>query len=857
MYSCHYCDYTCCSLDLYKSHFLYHKLVPNFYYICPVCNLKFELRNSFNKHMNRNHVVCDQNQFQFQCKTCLELFNNRKIYISHLMNHLQNNSEIICNIGLCENKYSIKNSFASHIFRKHPDNEELSNQLDVSNTQNGFTETDTNINVLEAVDPISDSVSDLKQMAIFLLRLESKLLVPQSTINVILSNFLELTTKNSLDHKNKIVDKLHELGINSEEIKLVSEVFDDDIFNYCLGPQGPLRSTYLRKKFYTNEFDFVAPIKLLLGRDNNHTNCYAYYIPIIESLKLIMKNKTLLNTYRESTNINETEIPTFLQDITDGYVVKKIKSNVLLINSLNIILYQDAFEICNPLGSAKTTYKIFAMYFRLNIQSRSHIDPIQLVLLTLDKNIKKFSQDVIFGRLVYDLKILETIGVPIEGLETNVIGIVVCITGDNLGSHYLGGFSENFSKTKCFCRYCQINKDDFENNVLLKGEIRNIQNYNENVIEFQNSNDFTLSKGVRCSSIFNELSFFNVVLPGLPPCSAHDIFEGVGAYDVPLILNYFIKKKTFTAAYLNLKTATYLRQIGITPISYKYKSKKLSGSGIQNMFFILIIPLAIYDKMNQISDPKWVMIILLGQIINMVMANKISIDQTAYLDSLVEEYLEMRAVNFSNKLKPKHHYMLHYGELTRAFGPLINVWTFRFEQKHKYFKSVIRHSPNFINVLSSLTEKHQLLQTLISLGDLKTDEILSKCSDELNFDDIPLRLLTFLETNAYFSNNHQDYLFSVKITVNGHIFKNRDSVAFKIDENNILSCIEIKYILFKRPYINPIFIGFEEKYCYYQGVYKKVYSNKNKYVYNHYCNLLTEETLLKSQNLALLFYCSS
>lgn len=78
-------------------------------------------------------------------------------------------------------------------------------------------------------------------------------------------------------------------------------------------------------------------------------------------------------------------------------------------------------------------------------------------------------------------------------------------------------------------------------------------NYNENVVEFEISMDLALSKGMRCNSIFNTLKFFNVVLPGLPPCSAHDIFEGVGAYEVPLILNYFIKKGLFTAAYLNFK----------------------------------------------------------------------------------------------------------------------------------------------------------------------------------------------------------------------------------------------------------------------------------------------------------------
>lgn len=715
------------------------------------------------------------------------------------------------------------------------------------------SEINSNFNVID--NDIEHDDSALHQIAIFILKLEAKLLVPQSTINIILEHFLELAVKNSTEHKKKVINKMHELGLQTDDIHLVSEIFDQDIFNECLGDKGPLRSTYLRKQFYKDQYEFIEPVKLLLGRDENHKNCYAFYIPIIDSIKLIMKNETLLNKYVNSSTSVETEISKYLHDITDGYVVKKIKSNTLLINSLNILLYQDAFEICNPLGSSKTKYKIFAMYFRLNIQNRSHIDPIQLVLLILDKDIKKFSQETIFRKLIYDLKILETTGVHIAGLERNILATVVCITGDNLGSHYLGGFSENFSKTKCFCRYCEINKDDFNKNVLLKGECRSIEKYNENVIVFENTLDLTLSKGVKFQSVFNELNYFHVVMPGLPPCSAHDIFEGVGAYDVPLVLNYLIQKGLFTVAYLNNKMSKYLKEINITPVSYKYKSKKLSGSGIQNMSFILMLPLALLEKMDGQSDNKWLMITLLCQIINMVMANKITIDQTAYLDSIVEEYLELRANNFTNTLKPKHHYMLHYGELTRAFGPLINVWTFGFEQKHKYFKSIIRHSPNFKNVLSSLAEKHQLLQTWLSLGEIKTEEIISKNADLINYDEIPLRLLTFFENDSYFIGKN-DFLISSKIVVNGHIFKNRDSVAFNIDDNNILNAIEIKYIIFKKPYDNPIFIGFDEKYSFYQGVYKKVYSNKNKYVFNFYSNLLSEKTLLKSANFALAFYCS-
>lgn len=61
------------------------------------------------------------------------------------------------------------------------------------------------------------------------------------------------------------------------------------------------------------------------------------------------------------------------------------------------------------------------------------------------------------------------------------------------------------------------------------------------------------------------------------------------------------------------------------------------------------------------------------------------------------------------KLIPKHHFLEHYPDLIKAFGPLVAMWTMRFEGKHSCFKHVVRHTNSFKNILLSLTRKHQLL----------------------------------------------------------------------------------------------------------------------------------------------------
>lgn len=79
---------------------------------------------------------------------------------------------------------------------------------------------------------------------------------------------------------------------------------------------------------------------------------------------------------------HHSEDSSVLTDIVDGTVFKKNSLFQSCERSLSIILYEDSFEIVNPLGSARIKHKILAMYFTLgNTQPeyRSVVDAMQLV----------------------------------------------------------------------------------------------------------------------------------------------------------------------------------------------------------------------------------------------------------------------------------------------------------------------------------------------------------------------------------------------------------------------------------------------------------------------------------------------
>ena len=517
-----------------------------------------------------------------------------------------------------------------------------------------------------------------------------------------------------------LTNSLRGLNIPEEKIR---EVLNDmkaaDIFMNC--NSGPLRSEYCRNTYFKERFNHVQPQSHVLGRNMQNKNCSFQYVPILETLKSLLDDDSVWKEYKSTelpVNQGTESCQQYYRDITDGIA---FKNNILFKekpNSLRIILYQDVFEMCNPLGSSRKKHKILGVYmtianFRPHL--RSVVDNTLLVLLCKELDLKYFGQSAVFKKLVEDLKELENNGIHIRN-ET-LKGTVCFIAGDNLGSHGIGGFTENFSTVEYFCRYCTITSTDFHNDPLCIGAKRNSENYNEAIsILSQKDNSVSNVNGIKFDSLFNSLKYFHVANAGLPPCLGHDIFEGVGTYDVALILKHLINsKRWFTYEELNQRLMTFQYHGTDTrskPCQVNVNGEKLGGQAIQNWSLLRLLPVIIHDRIKNPGDPFWQQFLLLHDIVELICSPEIDTSGVAYLAVLIDEYLEQRKTNFPDeKLKPKHHYMKHYPRLISEFGPLIRVWTLRFESKHSYFKQCVKNSQNFINVCQTLSEKHQLLLT--------------------------------------------------------------------------------------------------------------------------------------------------
>ena len=146
--------------------------------------------------------------------------------------------------------------------------------------------------------------------------------------------------------------------------------------------EGCLRNTYQRMKFYGEHFHMVPSIQIpLLYEDGVESGFYYSYIPVLETLTSMLRNEHIRHFCEKPPPCRDSK---GLFDVVDETLVKTNKLLQVSKYIIHVLLYQDAFEICNPLGASKKKCKIIALYMMLlNVPPYLRIkrDNIKLVLL--------------------------------------------------------------------------------------------------------------------------------------------------------------------------------------------------------------------------------------------------------------------------------------------------------------------------------------------------------------------------------------------------------------------------------------------------------------------------------------------
>jgi len=122
----------------------------------------------------------------------------------------------------------------------------------------------------------------------------------------------------------------------------------------------------------------------------------------------------------------------------------------------------------------------------------------------------------------------------------------------------------------------------------------------------------------------------------------------------------------------------------------------------------------------------------------------------------------LQSVFLDFKLRPKHHYVEHYPDLTKRSGPLVRLWTIRFEGKHSFFKRVIHDTHNFN--LKTLATRHQHMMAYhFSAPAFFRPDIQASSVTSIQVSTLPLVAKNFIETKT----DSQNIYSAPKISMSG------------------------------------------------------------------------------------------
>lgn len=789
-FQCSFCPMSFKTPSSYAQHQNVHSTQKNFSFPCCVCDESMTSGKGFQVHFSRFHTnaqtahpapgrdhlfadVLHDETFKCTLPTCQESCRTTRLLRKHMAKHLENGHVVLCPFQPCQNRFSKLSTFRTHTSQYHkaeqdgdssvgeidgriyfgsdfedsdPD-DDFGDPLDApvgedeGRDENEGQDEDEQENLI--INAFGDDESEENiyppnlvrdHLVKFYLLLEGEMLLPSTKVQRISTEIAILSRISHHQIKAALKAEMEKAGIDKETAEaIINAGLKSDII-YAAHHKNmdvlDMTTTFLRYKAFKQRCAYIPFDSIFLGRNDSGKKSHASFIKIKDTL-LYMFNDLSVQKQIDASFSKASDKSTYT-DFIDGstFTQHPICQHM---DSIQLILFQDAFEFF-PLSVASSLYKCVGFYFvlgNMNPESRSKVDAIQLTYLVKEADLKFFSPEVCLQSLVNELQELAQNGIEYKGRTLPVVLMHMC--GDNLGQHYIGKFAENFSSGEFFCRFCEISRSTIKKTPHATMPIRTPEDYDSSAAQVDPQDPESHVKGIKGQSFFNSIPAFHVSNPGQPPCIGHDILEGIAKKDYALFLKYFIDiKKWFTIEDVNRRIANFHpsgRDAADGMAKLDPKLEKIRGHASEVWLFIRMLPFLISDKIPDKEDKVWKLCLELKVICEYVFAPMISKIQVAKLKELINLYVAKRAQIFNKPLLPKHHYVCHYAVLIAFFGPLIRLWTLRFESRHVFFKKAAKAANNFVNITTTLANKYVLNFAYKMTQNLIMSEIIYNAKD--------------------------------------------------------------------------------------------------------------------------------
>lgn len=680
-------------------------------------------------HLSTWHTQKDpgkRNDTAFHCQLCefVEPGTDSNFF-THLRGHLRLKQKVSCPYQGCNFQSSNYSTFNAHKSKEHPVHstmafkseilsgnipEEPPPSLNIQAEDNVSVADDSDFEVMDSEDAKGLESQLEHNVAALFLKMSSVLNISETSLQEVIEQINQIhSLSQPLLHTSlqRILDQPNDSLVG----EIVREVSKSNAFLRFTSPGGSLSTASKRKAYILNNFSVVMPIEFVLKNDKQTV----VYVPILQMLQALLANKDILDkAMSPEANLTQT-----YNSFRDGSC---FKSNSLLkeqVFRIVLFLYIDDFEVANPLGTSRNKHKLCAVYWALgNLHSkyRSSLHCIQLALLCKTSGIKDHGYGETLRPLLQDLVSLEQHGVYVEQLGVSVKGTVLFVAADNLAAHSLGGFFESFTVSQ-MCRFCMAKREEIQAKEVRTGSFqpRTEENHDQQVKNVQQDPSLAPQFGVKRSCpLTDSLEHFHVV-DGYPPDLMHDLLEGIVPGELALCLKVLISNGYFSLETLNqaIKQFPYTFSDKTNQPQLVRKNFYLStmatigGNAHENWALLRHLPLMIGHHIPE-GDETWEVLMNLKDLVELAVSASFTEESLYFFDCKIAEHRDLFQKVFPNeKLRPKHHYIEHYPQLIKKFGPLSDVWTMRFEGKHKFFKDVLRHTRNFKNISLTLSVRHQ------------------------------------------------------------------------------------------------------------------------------------------------------
>ncbi|XP_051797996.1 uncharacterized protein LOC110970637 [Acanthochromis polyacanthus] len=521
------------------------------------------------------------------------------------------------------------------------------------------------------------------------------------------------------------------------------------VFDQIEDPFAAVSTTYRQDSVIKKNFHYVESEEVTVG----YAACFKkkgakrllstkpksfHYIPLIQSLEQLLSHPRVLAMTKEVRNVRNG----YLCDIMDGELMRTHPLFSTRPSALQIIVYSDEIEICNPLGSHTSKNKLIMFYYTLgniNPKYRSKLASIRLLAMANVNDLSDYGVDKILERLHEDLvKLYNGVKIQTEGGELEIFGAVVSICGDTLAQHELCGFKEGVGFAFSKCRQCEctfedmqmyFSEENFEKRTLER-HVRQCNDIDKASTDFL-KNSLKTTYGINRRSKVIDFPGFNMIKQ-TPQDIMHIILEGIAPLEIKCVIKHLVllgqlNLDDFNAGIVGFPYSPLDIRDKPSPVSYSTlasNDNKLKQSSGQMLVLLRILPFLI-DKVK--NTECYALIVELIEIVQILFCPILSLTTIDRLKKLIDKHLKhMKRIFPDNNITPKQHYLIHVSSQIKNLGPMVRHMCMRFESKHCFFKQWVS-KVNFRNVCHSLIRHNQMYECCQNLSSAEHPIFSSEC----------------------------------------------------------------------------------------------------------------------------------